>query len=244
MEKISLQKIKWLRSLQLKKNRDQENLFIVEGDKIFSELFKLKKEDIRFILCSERVYQKYQLFNEKNVYIGTSSDFTKVSSFNTASEIIVVVTKPKLPTIDVKNRILVLDGIQDPGNLGTIIRTADWFGINQIICSNNTVDCYNSKVIQASMGSIFRVSINYMNDLASFLKELKLPIHGALLKGINLNEIDPNEIKVLVLGNEGQGISSEVIPFITHPTTIPGFGKTESLNVAIASGIFMNHWRK
>ena len=243
MEKISLQKIKWLRSLQLKKNRDKENLFVIEGEKIFSELYAIQNLDIRFILCSERIFHKYQLQNEINAYIGGVLELEKASSLNTAPEIIVVVSRPDSFEINLKNRLLVLDGIQDPGNLGTIIRTADWFGINQIICSKNTVDCYNSKVIQSSMGSIFRVSIVY-KDLTTFLKDLKLPIHGALLNGVNLNDINPTEIKVLVLGNEGQGISPEIIPLITHPTTIPGFGNAESLNVAIAGGIFMNHWRK
>lgn len=243
MEKISLQKIKWLRSLQLKKNRDREGIILVEGEKIFSEILLSNNEEIQFILCSERIYTKLNLQTFPNVYIGSKTELEKVTSLTNASEIIAAIKKPVQNTSKNTEELLILDGIQDPGNLGTIIRTADWFGIKEIVCSKNTVDCYNQKVIQSSMGSIFRITITY-TDLFSFIKNLKCPIHGALLNGTNLNEINPKEMKVLVLGNEGQGISNEIIPLITHPTTIVGHGKAESLNVAIAGGIFMNHWRR
>ena len=243
MEKISLQKIKWLRSLQLKKNRDIEEIILIEGEKIVSEILQSKSEEIQFILCSEKLYSKLNLQEQPNTYIGSQTDIEKVSSLSNAPEIIAAIKKPIPNPKNKSEHILLLDGIQDPGNLGTIIRTADWFGINEIVCSKNTVDCFNQKVIQSSMGSIFRISITY-TELTSYIKNLNCPIHGALLNGTSLNEINPKEIKALVLGNEGQGISDEIIPLITHPTTILGFGKAESLNVAIAGGIFMNHWRR
>jgi TrmH family RNA methyltransferase len=138
---------------------------------------------------------------------------------------------------------IILDGIQDPGNLGTIIRTADWFGFDQIVCSENTVDRYNQKAIQASMGSIFRVQVTYEN-LPKFMSRLKCDIHGALLQGSDLNTISSTDMKAVVLGSEGQGISEEVLPFITHPISIKGSGNAESLNVGIAAGIFLHHWSR
>lgn len=242
MEKISLQKIKWLRSLQLKKNRDREEIIVIEGEKIVSELLEYKKEQIIFILCSERLYFDLNLSKISDVYLGSCSDLEKVTLLKSAPEIIALIKKPITTDINTKDRLLILDGIQDPGNLGTIIRTADWFGIKQIVCSKNSVDCFNQKVIQSSMGSVFRISVSYL-DLPQFIKDLNCPIHGALLNGKNIKDVNPNEIKVLVLGNEGQGISEEVSNLINHPTTIPGYGNAESLNVAIAGGIFMNHWR-
>jgi TrmH family RNA methyltransferase len=133
---------------------------------------------------------------------------------------------------------LVLDGIQDPGNLGTIIRTADWFGFKHIICSENTVEAYNPKVVQASMGSLSRVKIHYQS-LIDLLKSSSLPKFGALLQGNNLFKTTWPKAGFLILGSEGHGISEEILPIITHPVTIPGSGNTESLNVAISAAICM-----
>jgi TrmH family RNA methyltransferase len=135
-----------------------------------------------------------------------------------------------------------LDSIRDPGNLGTIIRLCDWFGINQLVCSEDTVDCYNPKVIQATMGSIARVQINY-TDLTNFIKESKLPIYGASLSGENIYKHTLPEKVILVMGNEANGISSEINSLLTNRITIPQYGEqqdTESLNVASATAILLS----
>lgn len=241
MEKISLQKIKWLRSLRNKKIRDDLSVFVVEGEKIVRELIQQFPEKIIFILASQDIYQEMELNRFENAFIGSISEFEKVTSLNSAPKILAVASKLDEKAIKKDECILVLDGIQDPGNLGTIIRTADWFGFNQLICSENTVDLYNQKVIQATMGSIFRVNVVYQ-DLTIFLNDLTCKIHGALLEGEDLNSVSSSEIKVLVLGSEGKGISKETLPFITNPISIKGSGNAESLNVGIATGIFLHHW--
>ncbi len=241
MEKISLQKIKWLRSLRNKKIRDELAVFVVEGEKIVKELIQQFPEKILLILASQDIYQEMELNRLENAFIGSISEFEKVTSLNSAPKIMAVASKFDETVINTDKRILILDGIQDPGNLGTIIRTADWFGFNQLVCSENTVDLYNQKVIQATMGSIFRVNVAYQN-LTIFLRDLNCIIHGALLEGEDLNSVSSSEIKVLVLGSEGKGISYEILPFITNPISIKGSGNAESLNVGIATGIFLHHW--
>jgi TrmH family RNA methyltransferase len=133
---------------------------------------------------------------------------------------------------------IVLDGIQDPGNMGTIIRTADWFGITQIVASEDTVDVYNPKVIGATMGSFMRVSVTYKN-LAEWLPTIKLPVYGALLEGENVFTIKTPNKGLLVIGSEGKGIRENILELITHPVTIPKIGDAESLNAGIAAGIIV-----
>ena len=144
---------------------------------------------------------------------------------------------------DLNKSVLVLDNIQDPGNLGTILRTADWFGINQIYCSTNTVDCFNPRVVQSSMGSLFRLTINY-GDLTEFLSKQTLPIYGALLEGESCFKVKIKESAILIIGNEGNGISKEIITKIQHHITIPRTGNGESLNVAVACGVLLSQWTK
>ncbi|MEJ7780319.1 MAG: RNA methyltransferase [Daejeonella sp.] len=138
---------------------------------------------------------------------------------------------------------LALDGVQDPGNLGSIIRTADWFGIKQIICSEDTVDVFNSKVVQATMGSLPRVRLNY-TDLTVFLKDAELPVFGALLNGNSIYGTDFRDEGIIVLGNEGNGIRPEITGLIRHRVSIPRFGQAESLNVAICASIFCSELRR
>jgi TrmH family RNA methyltransferase len=243
LEKISLQKIKWLRSLRNKKIRDNLSAFVLEGEKIVKELVEQFPEKISFILANEDIYIEMGLNRFDNAFVGSISEFEKVTSLNSAPKVIAVASKLDEKEIKTDQRILVLDGIQDPGNLGTIIRTADWFGFDQVVCSENTVDLYNQKVIQASMGSIFRVNVVYRN-LLDFLRNLNCPIHGALLQGEDLNSFNSSEIHVLVLGSEGKGISNEVLPLISNPISIMGSGNAESLNVGIATGIFLHYWSR
>jgi TrmH family RNA methyltransferase len=243
LENISIQKIKWIKSLHLKKNRENEGLFIVEGYKIVQELIQNSPNSIKLIVGMSEALNTISAFNLEKQFSAKLDELERMSGLNSPSPILAVVEKIEPALLDFSKKILILDNIQDPGNLGTIIRTADWFGITQIVCSENTVDLYNYKTLQSTMGSFLRVNVYYKN-LTDFLKEIKLPIHGALMNGTNINDIDPNSIRVLILGNEGKGISQEVINLITNPITIKGYGGAESLNVGIAAGILMHHWSK
>lgn len=239
MEKISLQKIKWIKSLHLKKNRDKEKLIIVEGLKLVSELSFQFPDLVHSIYSTADV--DHSIHAHFDCFSCNNNEMERISQFNSASAMIGLFHEPEGKTFNPNDRVLVLESIQDPGNLGTIIRTADWFGIKQILCSEDTVNCFNSKVIQSSMGSAFRIPIFYEN-LIEFLPKLNSTIHGALLDGEKLSDVNPNEIKILVMGNEGKGISSELQKHINQAVTITGYGQAESLNVSIATGIFLNHW--
>lgn len=169
------------------------------------------------------------------------TELEKISSLKTPQDVIAQIRLPAWPVPDhheLKGKFsLVLDGIQDPGNMGTIIRIADWFGIGNIICSEDTVDSYNPKVVQACMGSLARVKVHYVN-LVDFLANVPLPVFGALLHGSNIYRTDLGNEGLIIMGNEGNGIRSEVQKMITKAITIPRVGKAESLNVAIATAIF------
>ncbi|MFM6935717.1 MAG: TrmH family RNA methyltransferase [Flavobacteriales bacterium] len=238
MEKISLQKIKWIKSLHLKKNREKEKLILVEGEKLVKELMEQYPSLIHTFVTTEVAVSNLP---EERGYYCAPAEMDRISQFTTSSCLMGIFHIPETPAFNPSERILVLESIQDPGNLGTIIRTADWFGIKQIVCSEDTVHHLNSKVIQASMGSAFRIAVFYKN-LVEFLPNLGLPIHGALLNGKNLSEISPAEIKILVMGNEGKGISEKLQEHISQAVTIPGYGHAESLNVSMATGIFLYHW--
>ncbi len=240
MEKISLQKIKWIKSLHLKKNREKERLILVEGEKLVSELME-QYPDLLHSFYAIETESKPLLSNALNGFSCTKNEMDRISQLNSAPTMIGIFNEPKWPDFNSNERMLVLENIQDPGNLGTIIRTADWFGMKQIICSEDSVHHFNSKVIQASMGSAFRIPVYYRN-LLEFLPKLGLPIHGALLNGKNLGEIPAEEIKILVMGNEGKGISDLLQKHINQAVTINGFGQAESLNVAMATGICLYHW--
>ncbi len=239
MQSISKNKIKWIRSLQQKKNREDLGLFIVEGEKMVNEALNSFGNYIEFLCIT-----KFSTIIPKNptfeVAIASDEELKSISSLKNPNKSLIVLKIPKTKTVDTQFRIA-LDGIQDPGNMGTILRLADWFNVKEIICSNDTVDIYNPKVVQASMGAIFRINVIYC-DLVDYLTETKEPIFGALLEGENIYKktVKPNGI--LVLGNEGNGISKEVISLIKNPITIPRFGKAESLNVSVATGILLSEF--
>eukprot|EP01133_Synstelium_polycarpum_P013999 gene14000-16503_t len=207
---LSKSQIGFIKSLHQKKYRKENGIFIIEGIKSI----------IEFIPSAYQVNSIYYL-----------------AEFNPQGILALVNIPDHLPfeVSGLKNSFsLVLDGIQDPGNLGTIIRTADWFGFKNIICSQNTVEVYNPKTVQATMGSLCRVNVFY-EQLPSWLPLVKVPVFGALLEGKSSFELEWGKEGVLILGNEGQGISPEVLKFISHPVTIPRIGKAESLNVAISA---------
>jgi TrmH family RNA methyltransferase len=238
---LSKSQISFLKSLQQKKARKTQGFFLAEGIKSISEFINSPYQ-IETIYCVRTSQYKWtdqsQEFNIEEV---TPADLAKFSSLTTPQEIIALIKIPQWPVLETKTLqysfSIVLDGVQDPGNLGTIIRTADWFGISNIICSEDTVDVYNPKVVQATMGSLARTTVCYV-DLAAFLKKTELPIYGALLNGQSIYQTNFDTEGLIILGNEGNGIRPEIQKLIRHPVTIPLFGKAESLNVAIANAVF------
>ncbi len=232
---LSKNKIKWIRSLHRKKARDQENCFVVEGEKIVREVLNNHPDSIELICARE----DFDGPADRCFQVG-EREMKQISGLNTPPSVLAVVRKKEWARATSKN-VLVLDGIQDPGNFGTIVRTADWFGFDRIVCSSGTVDCYNAKAIQSTMGSVFSVSIEY-RDLNEYLQTLGIPIYGALLDGCPIDECEISSPLALVVGNEGQGISEEIREHISHPVLIPGFGKAESLNVSVATGILLSRF--
>lgn len=232
MDTLSKNKIKLIRSLRQKKHRDQEGLFLVEGRKSVLEACSEYPELIEFICTSDENHSA-----DYPTYLADHTLLESISGLKTATGFLGVFKKPSFND-NLQGPVLALDGVQDPGNLGTIVRTADWFGIKKIICSKDTVDVYNEKTVQATMGSIFRTNVEYV-DLVDYLNSTDKPVYGALMEGSNLFETKLYQHGVYVLGNEGNGIRPETIACITDPIHIPGNGGAESLNVGIAAGIIM-----
>lgn len=178
--------------------------------------------------------------NVKSETIG-ETELKKISALKTPQGVLAVVRIPSFPPLNDEmfrgTFHLVLDDIQDPGNLGTIIRTAEWFGMKRIICSSSSVDAYNPKVVQASMGSLSRMQV-YYTDVAALLKRISVPVFGAVLDGTSVYRTDFGQEGVIVLGNEGNGIGDAVLPLIDRPVTIPRVGQAESLNVAVSAAVF------
>lgn len=233
---ISKNRIKFIKSLQNKKKRYEEQLFVVEGEKLVLEALNWASNEIIQIIHTAEFDCKNKLNTIDYVEVN-DSELKEISTLSTPNKTLAVLTFPKEKIIH-NSLHLVLDGVQDPGNMGTIIRLADWFGINQIVCSNETVDCYNPKVIQATMGSIFRVSIKY-TDLETYLDQTEQPVYGAFMEGENLFDAQLNKNGIIVLGNEGNGICNSLKNHIDHPITIPKYGHAESLNVAMAGAIIL-----
>lgn len=237
MEALSKNKIKWIRALRLKKNRDLEKLFVVEGAKMVQEILDQWPGAIECIVTLDAGTK----IHSQQFHTGEAT-MKQLTALKTPSSMLAIVRQPEL-TEQKSGLILMVDGIQDPGNMGTIIRTADWFGVSTIVCSKETVDIFNPKVIQSSMGSLFRIPCVYA-DLEAYLKETSLPVYGALMEGTALFTMDPIHDGILVVGNEGNGVSSEIISKITQPVHIPGKGGAESLNVAVATGILLSHFSR
>ena len=238
---LSKSQISLLKSLHHKKFRTEHGLFLAEG-------YKSVKEFIDSAYQIEAIYHTptidpnlLKLSRKMNFNQISLSDVEKISTLKTPQDIIALVKIPEWPVLSaniLQNKFsIVLDGIQDPGNMGTIIRTADWFGIKHIICSDDTVDVYNPKVVQATMGSIAHVSV-YYTGLETFLSKIKLPVFGALLEGENIYKTNFGNEGLVIMGNEGNGLRPEIIKMVQHAVTIPRMGNAESLNVGIATAIF------
>ena len=227
---------KLINSLVKKKFRQKYNKFVVEGVKNI-------KEVLNSSIYVEKIYSIDDTFNDfpsKNILIA-ERELKKISQLVTPNTALAVCEIPQEKNIQKNGFIIALDDIRDPGNLGTIIRMADWFGIQQIVCSKETVDSYNPKVIQSTMGSFIRVQINY-TDLEEFFETYSHPILGTFMDGENLYKTKLPEKAVLLMGNEANGISEKLESFVTQRLSIPRMGKlqqTESLNVAMATSIIL-----
>jgi TrmH family RNA methyltransferase len=236
---LSKNELKYIQSLCQKKQRAQEGLFLAEGPKLALELLN---SDYRV----EKLYATAEWLADNPVDVETTAvtemELAKMSTLQTPNEVLLLCRQKKEVGEPIfKNKVtIVLDGLQDPGNLGTIIRIADWFGIDQIIASEDTVEFYNPKVIQSTMGSFIRVSCWYQH-LPEILSSVDVPIYGALLKGQSVNQLSALKEGILVIGNESKGIREAVLPLITKAITIPRIGQAESLNAAVATGILLSH---
>ncbi len=234
---ITKNEIKLINSLSQKKFRIQEQLFIVEGVKGIHEFL-----DSKFKL--HRIYTTEDLFDVEAQVI-SEKDLKRISSLKSPNKALALFEIPVEQPIEDTGLILALDDIRDPGNLGTIIRLCDWFGIEQLICSLETVDCYNQKVVQATMGSLSRVNVSYC-DLEEYLTQVNKPIYGTFMNGESIYEMEFKNTGVVIMGNEANGISSKIEALIAKRIGIPRFGKnksTESLNVATATAIILSAFK-
>ncbi len=236
---ISKQQQKYVQSLHNKKYRTEFKQFLVEGEKGILELL-CSEFEIVTIFCTESL--KNKIINYKNTVVCSIEEINSISTLKTNSIGVAVVNqKAEANYIPMENDItLLLDGINDPGNLGTIIRLADWYGLKTIICSKNTVEFYNPKVISATMGSFCRINLIY-KDLKEVLIDKNIKSYGAFLDGENIHHIAIEKPAYLIIGSESHGISTEIEPLIKHKITIPKFGVAESLNAAVATGIILDN---
>jgi len=238
---LSKSQLKLINSLQQKKYRTKHGLFIAEGTKVVNEFLNSNLELEHLFFVDGFGYEGI----EKVTQI-SEVDLKKVSTLKTPNNVLALFKIPGEDTLINDGFILVLDEINDPGNLGTIIRLCDWFGVDQLVCSNNTVDCYNSKVVQASMGSLTRLSISY-TDLLPYLKNTPLPKFATLMDGENVYQSNLPKEAILVMGNEANGISESLLNELNTTISIPQFGKTqetESLNVATATAILLSEFKR
>ena len=231
---LTKNQIKLIRSLSLKKNRQKHGLFIVEGEKLVNEVLISDWE-------VEGIYATKEWLGE-NATIISNNDLSRISSLKTPNKVVAVV-KIKKGTLDINsNTVLALDGIKDPGNLGTIIRLADWFGVEDIICSNDCVDYLNPKVVQSSMGSFTRVNLNYTSLMDAFKKYSDYKLLMTVLNGTPLSEMTNADKKIVVMGSESKGISNKILELTSDKITIPKSksSKAESLNVSVAAAIILS----
>ena len=239
---LSKNQIKLISSLQQKKHRFANQLFFAEGIKVIQELVKSNFE-------LEHLYTTKDDFNDvasNKRSVISENELNKISALSTPNTCLAVFRIPLEQKIIESGLIIALDSIRDPGNLGTILRLCDWFGTQQLICSKETVDIYNPKVVQATMGSIARVNVNYV-DLETFIKQTELPVFGTFMDSENIYKTTLPQEGIIVMGNEANGISENIKKLITKRLTIPRFGNiqiTESLNVATATAIILSEFRR
>lgn len=249
---VSKNQIKLYNSLQQKKYRNETGLFLAEGTKIVLELIQ-SDFDLQHVYCTSDWLEENPL-NCHNIEIVSFEEIKKISALTNPQPVLAIAKQKEtnhFNTSNLKNKLtLFLDDIRDPGNLGTILRIADWYGIENVVCSANSVDLYNPKVIQATMGSFLRVNCFY-SDLKNLIEEVKrnkIPVYASLLEGKNIYQEKLPIEATLVMGNEAKGISKEIIDLCTNYITIPSFSKSEtgaeSLNVSIATAILVSEFKR
>lgn len=246
---LSKNKIKYIRSLELKKNRKEEGVFVAEGHKLVGDL--LGHFPCRLLIATLSWLEQHPKAQANEIIEVTQDELAKASLQKAPQEVLAIFEQPHSeihPDVISNSLCLALDDVQDPGNLGTIIRLADWFGIEYIFCSQGTVDVYNPKVIQATMGAIARVKVQYC-DLPTLISSLKdTPVYGTYLDGNNIYNESLTENGLIVMGNEGKGVSKEVSKHINRRLYIPNYPTTretsESLNVAIATAVICSEFRR
>ncbi|MGG7036829.1 MAG: TrmH family RNA methyltransferase [Flavobacterium sp.] len=239
---VSKNQIKLITGLQHKKYRNEHQLFIAEGVKVIQELLQ-SNFALEHLFVTEAIFEK---INSSKKTVISEPEMKKISALSTPSSCLAVFKIPAALPTENSGLIVALDDIRDPGNLGTIIRLCDWFGVKQLVCSKETVDVYNPKVVMSTMGSIGRVNVSYV-DLADFIVKSTLPVFGTFMDGNNVYRENLPAEGILVLGNEANGISSALEKSIGNRISIPRFGtlqKTESLNVATATAIFLSEFRR
>lgn len=237
---VSKNEFKYIQSLCHKKQRLVEGLFIAEGPKLMEELLNSNYNIIKIFATKEWIVS-HSKKSSKIVQVSVD-ELTRMTSLQTPNEVLAIVQQKPNELPNYSNKInLVIDGIQDPGNFGTIIRIADWFGIQNILCTNDTAELYNNKVVQSTMGSFCRLNIWYGNLIKDVFNNTKMPVYGALLNGTSIYEMKKIKQGFIVIGNEGKGIRPETLEFINHAVTIPKLGGAESLNAAVATGIILSH---
>jgi TrmH family RNA methyltransferase len=240
---LSKNRITLITSLKQKKYRSQHRLFVVEGIKTIQE-FLISTYELKYLYTTT-------LFEDVSESLQTrvsEAELNKISFLKNTNSALAVFSMKNSELVDESKLIVALDNVRDPGNLGTIIRLCDWFGVTDLICNTETVDCYNPKVVQATMGSLTRVNVTYLNLKDYISSKDNLPVYGTFMNGDNLYSTDLVVNKgVLVLGNEANGISADIEQLVTQKITIPKFGtiqKTESLNVAMATSIMLSEFKR
>jgi len=241
MEKLTRNQEKLIRSLQRKKGRKEEGMFVVEGEKMVRESLDSEFK-VHFVAVCSNLQEE---FDSEKTFLADEVAMNRVSTFKTPPGVLAVVELRTSVNLEESDLILVLDHIQDPGNLGTIIRTADAFGVKTIVCSLDTVDCYSPKVVQATMGSIFRMNIHYL-DLDFYLSERKRSstIYAAHLEGENIYQTKLEYPATLLIGNESNGVNSELMKRVNTPVKIPIEGEAESFNASIATAIILGEFKR
>jgi len=239
---LSKNQIKLITSLQQKKYRKQQQLFFAEGIKVIQELLNSNFE-LEHLFVTDAVFPEV---SKSKISIVTEAELKKVSALTTPNNCLALFKIPNEQPVRESGLIIALDDIRDPGNLGTILRLCDWFGVKQVVCSTETVDIYNPKVVQATMGSITRVNVVY-TDLKQFIQKTKLPVFGTFMDGEDIYKSQLPTEGVIVMGNEANGISSEIEKLTKNRISIPRFGdlqQTESLNVATATAIILSEFKR
>ena len=239
---VSKNQIKLITSLQQKKYRKEHKLFFAEGKKVINELIDAAFQ-LEYLFTTEASFLG---INSSKVNFVSEAELKKISALTTPNDCLAVFKIPEQKQINESGLIVALDDIRDPGNLGTIIRLCDWFGIKELVCSEETVDVFNPKVIQATMGSITRVNINYLN-LENFISVTNLPVFGTFMDGENIYKLSLPKEGIIIMGNEANGISATLEKAVKNRISIPRFGdlqQTESLNVATATAIILSEFKR